>query len=87
MTHIGHRYKLVAISSWPNSRLSTNCYLFCSPPVYSTRFDMQVNKTDAKVIVEHEVTWIKANLNGNGYYRVHYPPEVDSYFAPALPFV
>ncbi len=40
---------------------------------------LQVNKTDAKVIVEHEVSWIKANLNGNGYYRVHYPPEVCTY--------
>ena len=37
---------------------------------------LQANNSDAKVIVEHEVAWIKAYLNGNGYYRVHYPPEV-----------
>lgn len=36
----------------------------------------EANNSDAKVIVEHEVAWIKANLNGNGYYRVHYPPEI-----------
>ena len=46
---------------------------------------MQVNKTDAKVIIEHEVAWIKANLKGNGYYRVQYPPEVNTHFSLAEP--
>jgi len=43
---------------------------------HSILLQNQVNKTGGSLKLEDDIKWFKANLDGNGFYRVNYPSQI-----------